>query len=88
MLKKPLGTINERINRGKLKYRYERGTGFKIRRVIDYFQIWDYILNELPTPEDLDSPGANKTAQAIAKIVGWRRLGSERAKRKIKPVPS
>lgn len=73
------GSVNWLLSTGKLKFRYRLRSGVSVRRVVDYFQLWDYILSELPTPEDLESEGINRTARAIRKIQAWHRAGGRKA---------
>jgi len=74
------------MERGDLKFRYRYQDG-KAHKMVDYFQLWDYITERLPTPEELQSGDENVTKRAIKKYLAWyARLavkgveGRERAK--------
>ncbi len=80
LLKKNRGQVQNMFREGKLKFRYELRTGWCARRVVDYFQLWDYIDNHLPRPEDLESTKLNPTLRAIKRILGWNSDGQRQAR--------
>jgi len=67
---KSLKAIQEMTKQKYLKFRY-RYQGGKAHKVVDYFQLWDYITERLPTPEELNSGDENVTKNAIKKYVNW-----------------
>jgi len=80
LLKKSRGQVRNIMKEGKLNFRYELKTGWSVRRVVDYFQLWDYIHNHLPRPSDLESEKLNPTMRAIARILEWERAGQRQSK--------
>jgi len=81
-----ISAIKGAMERGDLKFRYRYQDG-KAHKMVDYFQLWDYITERLPTPEELQSGDENVTKRAIKKYLAWyARLavrgveGRERAK--------
>ncbi len=80
LLRKNRGQVQTMLRDQKLKFRYELKTGWAVRRVVDHFQIWDYIDNHLPRPEDLESPQLNPTMRAIKRILGWNSDGQRQAR--------
>jgi len=80
LLKKTRSQIRNMMKEGKLDYRYELKTGWSVRKVCDYFQLWNYIDNYLPRPSDLESEKLNPTMRAIARILEWERAGQRQAK--------
>ncbi len=80
LLRKNGSQVRNMMKEGKLEFRYELKTGWSVRRVVDYFQLWDYINNHLPRPSDLASDKLNPTMRAIARILEWERDGQKKAK--------
>ena len=80
LLKKSRGQILNMLREKKIEFRYELKTGWAIRRVVDYHQLWDYIDNFLPRPKDLESTQLNPTKRAIKRILEWERHGQKQAK--------
>lgn len=70
LLGKSLTAIQEATKQKYLKFRY-RYQGGKAHKVIDYWQLCDYIAERLPTPEELDSGNENVTKRAIKKYIHW-----------------
>ena len=83
LLKKSRGQVQNMLREGKLKFRYELRTGWCARKVVDFYQLWDYIDNHLPRPEDLESEKLNPTLRSIARILEWHRDGQRRSKATI-----
>lgn len=80
LLKKSRGQVQNMLREGKLKFRYELRTGWCARRVVDYFQLWNYIDKYLPKPKDILSDDLSPTLRAIKRILEWERHGQTRAK--------
>jgi len=70
LLGKSLKAIQELTKRKYLKFRYRYQDG-KAHKAVDYFQLWDYITERLPTPEELQSGEENVTRKAIKKYVSF-----------------
>jgi len=80
LLKKSRGQVRNMMKEGKLEFRYELKTGWSVRRVVDYYQLWDYINNHLPRPSDLKSTKLTPTMRSISRILSWERDGQKKAK--------
>lgn len=77
MLNVPLSVVNFYMADGRLKFRYRLLSGQSLRRVVDYIQLWDFIGEFLPRPEDLKSTDLSKTKQAISRITEWHRRNAK-----------
>lgn len=77
MLNVPLTVVNFYMREGRLKYRYKLMSGRSVRRVVDYNQLWEFIGEYLPRPEDLASSNLSKTKAAIKRITDWHRRNAK-----------
>ena len=82
LIGKSLPAVVEITKNGYLKHRYRYQDG-KAHKVVDYFQLWDYIRERLPTPEELESGDENVTKRAIKKYVHWYKWAAIKAKETI-----
>jgi len=77
LLGKSLKAVQELTKRKYLKHRYRYQDG-KAHKVVDYFQLWDYITERLPTREELESGDENVTKKAIKKYVHFYAYAARR----------
>jgi len=76
LLNVPQKVIHRWMAEGRLQFRYRLLGASSVRRVVDYFQLWAYVTQYLPTPADLESPHLTKTQASIKRIIEWHRKGA------------